>query len=70
MLMVSRWVGRLMRGRSFATHRQSELGLVPVLNSVLLGVLALERRALRLARPPFGTSLLAVAARSAGGAAA
>ena len=64
MLMLSRSVGRLLRGRSFATHRQSELGLVPVLNSVLRGVLALERRALRVVRPPFGTSLLAVAART------
>jgi len=64
MLMLSRSVGRLLRGRSFATHRQSELGVVPVLNSVLRGVLALERRALRLVRPPFGTSLLAVAARA------
>ena len=67
MLMLSRSVGRLLRGRSFATHRQSELGLVPVLNSVLRGVLALERRALRVVRPPFGTSLLAVAARARAG---
>ena len=65
MLMLSRAVGRLLRGRSFATHRQSELGLVPVLNPALRGVLALERRALRVVRLPFGTSLLAVAARGA-----
>ena len=37
---------------------------MPVLNSVLRGVLAIERQALRVARPPFGTSLLAVAARA------
>jgi SAM-dependent methyltransferase len=66
MLILSRWAGRLRHGKSLATHRQSELGVVPVLNSVLRGVLALERRALRVMRPPFGTSLLAVAARRRG----
>jgi SAM-dependent methyltransferase len=66
MLMLSRTVGRLLRGGSLATHRQTELGTVPVLNSVLRGILALERQALRVARPPFGTSLLAVAARAKG----
>jgi hypothetical protein len=64
MLVFSRFVGRLVGGRSLATHRQSELGVVPVLNTVLRGILAVERRALRIARPPFGTSLLAVAARA------
>ena len=64
MLIVSRAVGKLLRGgRSLATHRQSELGVVPVLNPLLRGVLALERQVLRVARPPFGTSLLVVAAR-------
>jgi SAM-dependent methyltransferase len=64
MLMLSRFVGRLLKGRSLATHRQTELGTVPVLNSVLGGVLAIERQALRVMRPPFGTSLLAIAARA------
>ena len=37
-----------------------ELGIVPALNALLRGVLAVERQALRVLRPPFGTSLLAV----------
>jgi SAM-dependent methyltransferase len=72
MLMVLRPIGRLLRtrGRSAADQRDAELEVVPVLNGVMRAVLALERRALRLARAPFGTSLLAVAARSARGTAA
>jgi SAM-dependent methyltransferase len=70
MLILSRALGRLVRGRSLAAHRQSELGVVPVLNPALRAVLALERAVLRVARPPFGTSLLAVAARSDGATAA
>ena len=66
MLLLSRSIGRLLRGRSFATHRRTELGVVPGLNAVLRGILAVERRALRWVRPPFGTSLLAVAARAKG----
>jgi SAM-dependent methyltransferase len=71
MLMATRPVGRLLRGRgkSVADQRKAELGVVPLFNGVMRGVLALERRALRFARPPFGTSLLAVAARSRGTAA-
>jgi hypothetical protein len=65
--VTTRPIGRLLRGRgkSVADQRRAELGVVPVLNSVMRGVLALERRALRIGRPPFGTSLLAVAARAA-----
>ncbi len=72
MLMVSRPIGRLLRGRgqSVADQRKAELEVVPGFNGVMRALLGLERRALRLARPPFGTSLLAVAARSAGGATA
>ena len=66
MLVVSRALGRLLKGRSFATHRRSELGVVPVLNPLLRAVLAVERQALRVVRPPFGTSLLAVAVLKAG----
>ena len=65
MLVASRTIGRL-RGRGAASieeQRRAELGVVPVLNDVLRGVLALERRMLGLVRPPFGTSLVAVAAR-------
>lgn len=66
MLVVSRAVGRLLKGRSLAAHRRTELGLVPVLNPLLRAVLAVERQGLRVVRPPFGTSLLAVAARKSG----
>ena len=68
MLMVSRPIGRLLRrGRgSGAAQRDAELGIVPVVNGVMRAVLAVERLALRVARPPFGTSLLAVAVRSGG----
>jgi SAM-dependent methyltransferase len=71
MLVISRPIGRLLRGRgkSVVDQRRAELGVVPVFNGVMRGVLALERRALRFGRPPFGTSLLAVAARPAAGAA-
>ncbi len=66
MLVAARTVGRLLRrgGRTMADQRRAELAVTPGLNSVLRGVLAVERRALRVARPPFGTSLLAVAART------
>ena len=66
MLMLSRPSGRLLRGRgkTAADQRKAEMGVTPVFNSVMRGVLALERSALRVARPPFGTSLLAVAARA------
>lgn len=66
MLMMSRSIGRLVRvwRGSIAEQRTAELGVVPVINSVLRGVLSLERRALRVLHPPFGTSLLAIAARA------
>jgi len=66
MLMAARPIGRVLRGKgkTAADQRKAEMGVTPVLNSFMRGVLALERRALRAARMPFGTSLLAVAARS------
>lgn len=65
LLVAARSVSWLLRwrGRSAAEQRKAELGIVPVLNSFMRGVLAVERKALRIARPPFGTSLLAIAAR-------
>jgi hypothetical protein len=65
MLLAARSLGRLVRGRhqSVAAQRNAELRVVPVINGVMRALLAVERRALRLGRPPFGTSLLAVAAR-------
>jgi SAM-dependent methyltransferase len=68
MLLLTRPAGRLLRprGRSAADQRRAELGIVPVFNGAMRAVLGLERRAMRFARPPFGTSLLAVAARPGG----
>jgi SAM-dependent methyltransferase len=69
LLLVTRPVGRLLRGRgrTVADQRRAELGVIPGLNGVMRAVLAVERRALRAVRPPFGTSLLAIAVRPAGG---
>ena len=65
LLVASRAAGRL-RGRGAAAaaeQRNAELGVVPVLNGLLRGVLAVERGVSRWVRPPFGTSLIAIAAR-------
>ena len=70
MMLLTRPLGRLLRGRrSAADQRRAELDVVPVLNGVMRRMLAVERRALGAVRPPFGTSLLAVAARPAAPAA-
>jgi SAM-dependent methyltransferase len=68
MLLVSRPLGRLLRGRGrpVADQRKAELSVVPVLNGAMRAVLGLERKALRFVRPPFGTSLIAIAARRRG----
>jgi len=66
LLLVGRTVGRLL-GRDTAQaaeRRATELSIVPVLNPVLAGVLAVERLALRRGWSlPFGSSILAIAAR-------
>ena len=68
LMMVSRPIGRLLRrGRPADAHRDREMEVLPLLNGALKGVLALERAMLPVARPPFGTSLLAIAARPSGG---
>ena len=66
MLLLARAAGRLLRprNRTFAEQRRAELGVVPVFNGLMRAVLGVERRALGLVRPPFGTSLLAIAARA------
>ena len=66
MLMAVRPIARLLRapGKSIADQRRAEMAVTPGLNGVMRAVLALERHALRVVRPPFGTSLLAVAART------
>jgi SAM-dependent methyltransferase len=68
MLLVARPLGRFLRGRrrGAAEQRKAELAVVPLLNGAMRALLAVERRALRAGRPPFGTSLLAVASRPAG----
>lgn len=65
MLMAARPIGRLFRGRgkSVVDQRKAELAVTPVLNGAMRAVLALERKVLRFVRPPFGTSLIAVAIR-------
>jgi hypothetical protein len=43
-----------------------EFRVVPVFNGVMRSLLAVERQVLRLGSLPFGSSIIAVAARSAG----
>jgi SAM-dependent methyltransferase len=64
LMVASRALGRARAGGSSAAEqRNAELSVVPGLNGLLRGVLSAERRALRWMKPPFGTSLIAVAAR-------
>ena len=63
-LLVLRGLGRAARGKGTARERRAlEFRVVPVLNGVLRGVLAVERMAMRLLPIPFGSSLVAVATR-------
>lgn len=63
-LLVLRALGRAVRGRDTARQRRElEFCVVPVLNDVVCGVLALERAAMRLLPVPFGSSLVVVASR-------
>jgi 2-polyprenyl-3-methyl-5-hydroxy-6-metoxy-1,4-benzoquinol methylase len=64
-LMAVRALGRLL-GRRHNAHqrRQIEFRTVPVVNSFLLGVLALERAWLRVGTLPFGSSLIALVRRA------
>jgi SAM-dependent methyltransferase len=75
---LSHWNGLLlplavsvrMAQRFAARHRepQSDIGPVhPVLNRALMGVLAMERRLIGVARLPFGLSVLAVGIRPSEG---
>jgi SAM-dependent methyltransferase len=62
-----RWIARaLSPGRSPLERRRVELAVVPGLNALMRGVLALERPLVRRGALPFGSSLVAVAARPAG----
>jgi len=65
-LVLYRWL--LGRGVSAQERWNRELRIVPVVNSLLLALLRLERLWLRVAPMPVGSSLLAVAARPGTGA--
>ena len=63
-LVAVRWLVRAAsRGRRSAERRRMELRVVPGLNGLMRAVLALERPLVRAGRLPFGSSLIAVAAR-------
>ena len=63
-LVVLRWLVRALPGRGSAMERrQAELRVTPVLNGLMRAVLRLERPLVRAGLLPFGSSLIAVAAR-------
>jgi SAM-dependent methyltransferase len=63
-LVALRWLLRAAwRGRRSTQRRGVELRVVPGLNGLMRAVLALERPLVRGGRWPFGSSLIAVAAR-------
>jgi SAM-dependent methyltransferase len=63
-LVALRWALGALPGRpSVVERRQVELSVTPVLNGLARAVLRLERPLVRAARLPFGSSLIAVAAR-------
>jgi 2-polyprenyl-3-methyl-5-hydroxy-6-metoxy-1,4-benzoquinol methylase len=64
LLATLRACGRLLP-HGAALRRQKEFQVVPGLNGVMNGVLAAERSLMRVWSLPFGTSLIAVAARPA-----
>lgn len=70
LLFVLRAMGRFFyaKGTGASARRNAELRVVPALNGLLTSVLAMERYALRLFSLPFGTSIIAVAARPVGSA--
>jgi hypothetical protein len=59
-----RWLVRAVSlGRRSAERRSLELRVIPGLNGLMRAVLRLERPLVRSGRLPFGSSLIAVAAR-------
>jgi 2-polyprenyl-3-methyl-5-hydroxy-6-metoxy-1,4-benzoquinol methylase len=63
-LVAARWLLRAVAGgRGPSERRGLELTVVPGLNGLMRAVLALERPLVRAGRLPFGSSLVAVAAR-------
>lgn len=68
-LVALRWLARLAPGGGSAHERRTtELRVTPGLNGLMRALLRLERPLVRAGALPFGTSLLAVAERPAGGA--
>jgi len=64
LLVPLRWLVRTLPGRRSAMDRRRvELAVTPVLNGLARAVLRLERPLVRAGRVPFGSSLVAVAAR-------
>ncbi len=67
LLVMRALTGLLPSSRRRSRERQDlEFRVVPVVNGVVRAVLAIERRILRVARLPFGSSIIAVAARPEG----
>ena len=63
-LVALRWLVGALPGRGSALERRkAELGVTPVLNGLMRVVLRLERPLVRAGLLPFGSSLIAVAAR-------
>jgi SAM-dependent methyltransferase len=63
-LMALRWLVRAVAGGKHSRERREmELRVIPGLNRVVRGILTLERPLVRAGRLPFGSSLVAVAAR-------
>lgn len=67
LILLTRWVGRHfgLGGRSARDRWDTHFRIVPGINGLLLAALGLERLLLRTLSLPWGTSLLAVAARPA-----
>jgi len=66
-LLPLRWALRALGGRGGALQRRKlELGVTPLLNGLMRGLLRLERPLVRAGLLPFGTSLVAVARRPSG----
>jgi len=64
-LVALRWLLGALPGRGGAVERrQVELAVTPLVNGLARAVLRLERPLLRAGRVPFGSSLIAVAARA------
>jgi SAM-dependent methyltransferase len=67
LLAMRALTGLVPTSRRRSRERQDlEFRVVPVVNAVVRAVLAMERRVLRVAGLPFGSSIIAVAARSEG----